>query len=120
MINTFQKLKNMIKKSNVLNSEDIKYFTPNNATNYAGYGNCYYYKIGSKVHLHIGIKIETTETITIYSLPTTHRPNSPISAGGIGSSITNYSSSSVNSSGSISVHSDSGYALIDVEYDTLN
>ena len=105
--------------TNVLKSDDIVYFTPTNVSNHAGYGNCYYYKLGSKVHIHIGVKVDTTENVAIYTLPNGYVPITNFAAVGLGDSLSNYSSVQINELGSISINSKSGYALIDTEYDTL-
>ena len=105
-----------------IKSENIVYFTPTdaNVSNYEGYGNCYYYRVGSKVHVHIGVKVNTTETVAIYKLPQTYIPITNLGYVGIGSSISNYSTLQIGKNGNIYIYTSSGYALIDCEYDTLN
>lgn len=105
---------------NVLNSGDIIYFVPTNVENYLGYGNCYYYKIGSKIHLHVGVKITATTNVPIYTLPEKYRPITTIGVVGLGDSLSSYSTMQINEQGLVSINSQSGYALIDTEYDTLN
>lgn len=120
MIPQYTKRKEEMKNINILKQTDIKYFTPNNASNYEGYGNCYYYKIGSRVHLHVGVSISSTSDITIGILPEQYRPITVVCAVGVGSEMSNFSTMYVLQNGGICINSSHGYALIDVEYDTLN
>lgn len=120
MIPQYTKRKEEMKNINILKQTDIKYFTPNNASNYEGYGNCYYYKVGSRVHLHVGVSISNTSSITIGILPEQYKPITAVCAVGLGSNMSNFSTMQVTEDGGISINSSSGYALIDVEYDTLN
>lgn len=120
MIPQYTKRKEEMKNINILKQTDIKYFTPNNASNYEGYGNCYYYKIGSRVHLHVGVSISSTSDITIGILPEQYRPITVVCAVGVGSEMSNFSTMYVLKNGGICINSSHGYALIDVEYDTLN
>lgn len=120
MIPQYTKRKEEMKNINILKQTDIKYFTPNNASNYEGYGNCYYYKVGSRVHLHVGVSISNTSSITIGILPEQYKPITAVCAVGLGSNMSNFSTMQVTEDGGININSSSGYALIDVEYDTLN
>lgn len=108
------------KMKNILKNSDITYFEPQNASNYEGYGNSFYYKVGSRVHLHIGIKIENTANTQIYTLPEKYRPFAIAVAIGTGSSFSNFASIQVDNQGKVYVNSQHGYANIDIEYDTLN
>ena len=105
-----------------IKSENIVYFTPTNAnvSNYEGYGNCYYYRVGSRVHLHIGVKIDTTKMELIYILPTGYKPITALGYVGIGASMSSYATIQITTNGGLNIYSSSGYALIDCEYDTLN
>lgn len=120
MLSDYTKRKEEKKNMNILKQTDIKYFTPNNASNYEGYGNCYYYKIGSRVHLHVGVSISSTSNTTIGTLPEQYRPITAVCAVGLGSDMSSFSTMQVTEGGGININSSSGYALIDVEYDTLN
>ena len=120
MIPQYTKRKEEMKNINILKQTDIKYFTPNNASNYEGYGNCYYYKIGSRVHLHVGVSISSTSNIIIGILPEQYRRITAICAVGLGSDMSTFSTMQVIPNGEIYIRSSHGYALIDVEYDTLN
>lgn len=120
MIPQYTERKEEMKNINILKQTDIKYFTPNNCNNYAGYGGCYYYKVGSRVHLHVGVSISSTSNITIGILPEQYRPITVVCTVGIGSDMYTFSTMQVSENGGINISSSSGYALIDVEYDTLN
>lgn len=120
MIPQYTKRKEEMKNINILKQTDIKYFTPNNASNYEDYGNCYYYKIGSRVHLHVGVSISSTSNTIIGILPEQYRPITAVCAVGLGSAMSTFSTMHVTENGVININSSSGYALIDVEYDTLN
>lgn len=120
MIPQYTERKEEMKNINILKQTDIKYFTPNNASNYEGYGNCYYYKIGSRVHLHVGVSISSTSNTLIGILPEQYRPITVVSAVGIASDMSTFSTMQVNKNGEINISSSHGYASIDVEYDTLN
>lgn len=120
MIPQYSKRKEEMKNINILKQTDIKYFTPNNASNYEGYGNCYYYKIGSRVHLHVGVSISSTSNTLIGILPEQYRPITVVSAVGLGLDMSTFSTMQVSQNGEINISSSHGYALIDVEYDTLN
>lgn len=105
-----------------IRSNDIVYFTPTASTvsNYDGYGNCYYYKIGSRVHLHIGVKVDTTKMELMYILPTGYKPITALGYVGIGASMSSSATIQITTNGGLNIYSSSGYALIDCEYDTLN
>lgn len=120
MIPQYTERKEEMKNINILKQTDIKYFTPNNCNNYAGYGGCYYYKVGSRVHLHIGVSVNTTSNILIGTLSEQYRPITPVSGIGLGASLEDYSAVQINEAGLITINSKTGYALIDLKYDTLN
>lgn len=121
MIPQYTERKEEKKNMNILKQTDIKYFTPNNnANNYNGYGGCYYYKVGSRVHLHIGVSVNTTSNISIGTLPEQYKPITVVSCIGLGASLETYSAIQINEAGLITINSKTGYALIDLEYDTLN
>ena len=66
-----------------LNSNIIQSFIPQQATSYESYGGCYYYKIGTKVHVHLGISVPDTATKNIYTLPQGYRPYSRVGNSGV-------------------------------------
>lgn len=88
---------------------------------YSTFGGCYYYKIGNRVHIHIGISGLTANTqATIFTMPTGYRPSTYSVATGIGSTLSNTSSMYVQSSGLITILSSTQYALIDMDYEVDN
>lgn len=104
----------------VLDSSNINFFTPTSGSAYATYGNCYYYKKSSRVHVHIGISGLTANTNTgIYTLPAGFRPNHFLSGTGIGGNMSNISIIQIDSSGLITVRSPQAYALIQIDFDVI-
>lgn len=108
--------------SEFLDVSRIKPITPTHAsvTNHPGYGNSYYYKIGSKVHVHLGLKINTTETVTICTLPQGYRPYSSVALRGIGSSVATQSGFLITSTGEITVNAPNGYGCVDIDFDAVS
>lgn len=102
-------------------SPDVINITPMSGSNYSGYGNCYYYKKGSRVHVHIGIQ-GLTEGVntTISILPSGYRPASLISAIGFGAGWSEKAVLLVTQNGELNVQSEGSYAMIDVEYDAFS
>ena len=98
----------------------INNFENEAVTNYAGYNNSYYYKHGSKVHIHLGIKIDTTEFITIFTMPEGYRPRALTGAMGIGSSPVNPVGIQIDSIGRIQTQTSNGYCNADIEFDVFN
>ena len=105
----------------VLDSSNIIPITPTSGSNYSAYGDCYYYKKGSRVHVHIGISGLTANTVTgIYTLPEGFRPNHFISSAGMGGSMANISTIQIDSNGGIAVRSPQQYALIQIDFDVIS
>lgn len=105
--------------SHNLKSSIIHQVTPNGATNHAFYGGTFYYKIGSRVHVHIGIKLTSTADTNIFTLPVGFRPYTIIGANGLGNITNSTSGVQITSDGSVTVNTQNSYALIDVEFDTF-
>lgn len=113
------------KKSNFLSelnsSPEVIDITPMSGSNYSEYGNCYYYKKGSRVHIHIGIQgLTGGVNTTISILPSGYRPSSIISAIGFGSSWSEKAVLLITQNGELNVQSEGSYAMIDVEYDAFS
>ena len=105
----------------VLDSSNVIQFTPTSGSAYSTYGNCYYYKKGSRVHVHIGISGLTANTVTgIYTLPEGFRPNHFISSTGMGASMAGISAIQIDSNGGIAVRSPQAYALIQIDFDVIS
>ena len=108
--------------SALLQSSTIITFTPLVGSNYAAYGGCYYYKVGTRVHVHIGLSgITANANNTIYTLPQGFRPiTSVIAAGTGGNSYTAHAHGRVGDTGGVTVSSADTYALVDIEYDAFS
>ena len=107
--------------SKVNSSPEVINITPISGSNYSGYGNCYYYKKGSRVHVHIGIQgITGGVNTTISILPSGCRPSSLISAIGFGAGWSEKAVLLVTQNGELNVQSEGSYAMIDVEYDAFS
>ena len=92
--------------------------TPIVGSNYAGYGNSWYYKKGTKVHIHIGVQGLTANTSNqITTLPKGFIPKSPIAVLGVGAGFQDIAYCQINNDGVMTLQSSSTYGLIDVEYD---
>lgn len=107
-----------------LTNEDIISFTPLVGTNYSGYGNCYYYKKGSRVHVHVGLQnLTPNSTAIIFTLPQEYRPYTQIYAKGTGTSLSRISTTAIiDANGSISVTTLDGdtYFGADIDYDAYS
>lgn len=94
--------------------------TPANASNYAPFGNSYYYKAGNKVHIHLGLQNLTANTVlTIFEMPADYRPFCDyFSVPAIGGNMANKAGATVKKSdGKINVRSEDTYLFADFEYD---
>lgn len=109
-------------KKDKLDASIIVPLIPTNplVTNYAGYNNSYCYKVGHKVVVHIGIKIDTEDAVNAFILPERYRPHFTLAAVGIGSSVSNISALQVYSSGVIYIQSNYTYSNIDFEFDLFD
>lgn len=98
---------------NRVESLNIISVTPTNSkiTNYAGFGNTYYYKIGSKVHVHVGVKVDNGGSSTwesVFTLPSGYRPIGLVYTLGTGSTFQIPAGMIVNPSGIVNVSTTSG------------
>ena len=101
-----------------LNTSIIQEFTPTNATNYSNYGNCYYYKDGHRVTLHIGVSCSNNEILTIFTLPAEYRPTvTGIVGKGLGAGLSDTSCVFVKENGEIKIYTTSGYVRVDMSWD---
>ena len=105
--------------SHNLKSSIIHQVTPTNGTNHPYYGGTYYYKTGSRVHVHIGINLTTKNDTTIFTLPVGYRPYTIIGAVGLGTATNATSGVQILKNGNVVVNTQSSYALIDAEFDTF-
>ena len=105
--------------SHNLKSSIIHKVTPTVGSNYEPYGNTYYYKVGSRVHVHVGISINTQTYTEIFTLPVGFRPKTLLGFVGNGSTLDNFAGLQINPSGPITVIAKNGYVLADMEFDTF-
>ena len=93
--------------------------TPLVGSNYSGFGNSFYYKIGSRVHIHLGLQGLTPNTSqTVFAPPAGYRPTTNVAGAGVGGSMSEVVPYQLGNS--VSLRSPSQYALIDIEYDAFS
>ena len=102
-----------------LSSTIIHNVTPIAGSNYELYGNTYYYKIGSRVHVHIGISLSATTRTVLFTLPVGFRPKTLLGHICVGSDINQVAGLQVVKNGNIVGMTSSGYILADVDFDTF-
>ena len=86
---------------------------------HASYGGCYYEVSNNLVHVHMGVSGLTaggTSGQTVYTMPSGYRPSTVCVAAGIGSNRSYYSNMTVDTSGNVSINSQSTYAECDIWY----
>lgn len=90
-------------------------------THYSPYGNCWYYKIGHRVTVHIGVSGLTASTDTLlWTLPEGFRPRNAIGWVGNASGIGSYARFRITYTGAVRVHSASQYALGEISFDAFS
>lgn len=90
-------------------------------TSWSTLGGCWYYKIGSRVHLHIAVSGLTANTNTdVYTMSRGFRPYGTVVAAGRGSTGSDFASMWVASNGTVTIRSTTASAAVDVEYDAFN
>ena len=109
---------------NYINSHNLKpsiihYVTPTAGSNYELYGNTYYYKVGSRVHVHVGISINVQTYTVIFTLPVGFRPKTMLGFVGVGSGLDNFAGLQIDPSGPVTTIAKNGYVLADMEFDTF-
>lgn len=89
-------------------------------TSYTTYGGVYYYKIGHRVTVHIGVNGLTANTnTTLFTLPAGYRPHGMVSFGGTGSSLGNVSQCRIETNGDVKVRSAAAYAVSEFSFDAF-
>lgn len=115
-------------KKNIYNRTDLKLkpeiaipFTPLVGKNHASWGGCYYYKVKTKVTVHIGLNMQTTGRKKIFNIPEGYRPNGTTTTWGAGAdgNVPDKSYIEIWPDGDIWVTTDNKFALIILEYDTF-
>ena len=109
---------------NYINSHNLKpsiihQVTPTNGTNHPYYGGTYYYKVGSRVHVHVGISINTQTYTTIFTLPVGFRPKTMLGFVAVGSNLDNFAGVVIQQNGNIDTIAKNGYVIADMEFDTF-
>lgn len=90
-------------------------------THHATYGGCWYYKIGYRVRVHIGVAELTANTkTTLWQMPTGYIPKAGIAVNGQGSTYANVCRARVTSTGEVIVNSAAAYATAYMEYDAFS
>lgn len=105
--------------SHNLKSSIIHQVTPTVGSNYELYGNTYYYKVGSRVHVHVGISINVQSYTTIFTLPVGFRPQTMLGFVAVGSGLDNFAGLQIGTDGTIATIAKNGYVLADMEFDTF-
>ena len=105
--------------SHNLKSSIIHQVTPTVGSNYELYGNTYYYKVGSRVHVHVGISINAQSYTTIFTLPVGFRPKTMLGFVAVGSGLDNFAGLQIGTDGTIATIAKNGYILADMEFDTF-
>lgn len=100
---------------------NVTYFTPENGQSWDNWGGCFYYKIGTRVVIHIGVKLNTSTRVKIVTLPQGFRPGGTIPAwgGGADGAVPDNSFAEIYNSGDIWVKSSTTFALMVVEFDAF-
>lgn len=105
-----------------LNEKKIIEIIPLIGKNHAGLGNSYYYKIGTRVHIHLGINTAVATRNHIYTLPEGFRPRNNMCVWGGGSDGVKLEESYIEfyTDGKIYANTPSKFILADIEYDVFN
>lgn len=86
----------------------------------SGWGGCWYYKIGTRVHLHIAVSGVTANTnVQVFTMPSKYRPYGSINAAGRGSNGSEVSNLWVESTGAVYIRSVASTGIADIEYDAF-
>lgn len=109
-------------KTMLFDESNVIAITPLVGVNQESFGNSYYYKVGNKVHVHLGINIKTDARSEVFDMPIGFRPKSLVCmlGGGASGEIPDVSCAEVYANGKVYVKSTSRYACIDIEYEAFN
>lgn len=105
-----------------MNKENLIEIFPIIGKNNANMGNSYYYKVGTRVHIHLGINTAVTTRNHIYTLPEGFRPRNNMCVCGGGSDGVKLEESYIKfyNDGKIYANTPSKFILADIEYDVFN
>lgn len=94
--------------------------TLTDGSHYSAVGGCWYYKVGCRVHVHIGVTgLTSGTTADLWYMPEGYRPYSHVGVVGTGSSMTNYARLRISPQGRVFVNANAVSANVDVEYDAF-
>ena len=108
--------------ASLLADATIVNITPLAGSNYSSYSNSFYYKIGTRVHIHLGLKGLTANTLQqVFDIPVGYRPRGHmVSVGqGGGSDVVGQGIIQADTH-TLEVRSPSAYISVDFEYDAFN
>ena len=96
--------------------------TPSNGSNYSAYSNSFYYKIGTRVHIHLGLKGLTANTLQqVFDIPVGYRPNGHMVTVGQGGGSDLVGQAIIEAdTHTLDVRSPSAYLSADFEYDAFS
>lgn len=95
--------------------------TLTSGAHYDTFGRCWYYKIGHRVRVHIGVSgLTANTTTTLWTVPAGYRPYSSVSFTGQSSSYSNIARCRVLENGEVRVNAASTYATAYCEYDAFS
>lgn len=100
---------------------DIITITPLVGTNHENFGGSYYYKIGTKVHVHLGINLNTDVRSVVFNMPAGYRPQKNVCAlgGGADGHVPDMSLTEITESGQVWAKSATKFICVDIEYDAF-
>lgn len=94
---------------------------PSGLSQWTTLGGSWYYKVGTRVHVHVAVSGLTADTnVSIGTLLAGFRPYNTIVAAGRGSTGSDFASMWVASNGTVTIRSTTASAAVDVEYDAFN
>ena len=103
-----------------LKSSIIHSVTPINSTNYDdGWGGTYYYKVGSRIHLHVAVALTTKQQTNITTLPIGYRPRTKIVNTCSGGDLGVFGTLQVNPDGKVYCYSNGVHLFGDISFDTF-
>ena len=92
-----------------------------NGSPVSGWGDCWYYKIGTRVHLHIAVdSITANSNVQVFTMPSGFRPYGRLNAAGRGSNGSQISNLWVESTGQVYIRSEATTGIADIEYDAFS
>mgnify|MGYP001040035959 FL=1 len=107
--------------SSKLDTKIKRTFEPLVGKSHSRWGGCYYYKVGTRVTLHIGVNLGTTVRSKLHIMEEGFRPIGAISGWGGGADANNLDKSFIElyPDGEIWIAAPSKFALITVEFDVF-